>query len=71
MKLYAVAKTELSDNDWKTQLAKKYKNIPKGAKVKILNRECNNFYGTWVKVEYENNSYYVKEKDLEFTEEEV
>ena len=66
MEQYAIAKRQLPNNDWKTQLARGYSDIPKGAKVKVLEREYINFYGRWVIVEYENNIYYVSKNDLEF-----
>lgn len=35
----AVTKRELCDQDWKTQLSKRYPNIPKGEEVTFL-RKC-------------------------------
>lgn len=59
------AKRELSDEDWKTQLAKKYGNIPAGAKVTIEG-VVTNFYGTYASVRYNGRHYYVDLDDLEY-----
>lgn len=59
-----IAKKELADEDWKTQLAKGYGNIPQGAKCQFI-KSVRNFYGNYVLVEYNNNTYYVNSYDLE------
>lgn len=58
-----IAKKELADEDWKTQLAKGYGNIPQGAECKFI-KTIHNFYGKYVLVEYNNYRYYVKPCDL-------
>lgn len=58
-----IAKKELADEDWKTQLAKGYGNIPQGAECKFI-KTIHNFYGEYVLVEYDNCRYYVKPCDL-------
>ena len=66
---YAIALEELVDEDWKTQLARKYPNVPKGAKVKILQENYINFYGgPWSRIEWNGNWYWVSSKDLEIVE---
>lgn len=66
MEKYAITLNELSDEDWKTQLARKYPNVPKGAKVKILQENYINFYGgPWSRIEWNGNWYWVSPKDLE------
>lgn len=60
----AVALKSLCDQDWKTQLAQGYPNIPEGAIVEIINPEYQNFYGTWCIVKYKDINYYVDKKDL-------
>ena len=62
--MQAVALKSLCDQDWKTQLAQGYPNIPKGDIVEIINPEYNNLYGTWCEVEYKGIRYYVDKKDL-------
>ena len=62
-KIY-IAKRELSDQDWKTQLARGYGNIPKGAKVEVVDK-IRNFYGTYCLVRYNGIHYYVNPNDLE------
>lgn len=62
--VYAVAKKSLCDQDWKTQLARGYVNIPENAVVKVIKEDVVNLYGTWVIVEYRGNNYYVSKDDL-------
>ena len=62
------AKSELPDSDWKTQLAKGYGNIPKGARVEFV-RVMSNFYGTYASVRYDGRHYYVRKSELEYREE--
>lgn len=40
----AITLEELADEDWKTQLARKYPNIPKGAVVNVLQEDMYNWY---------------------------
>ena len=61
----AIALEELTDNDWKTQLARKYQNIPKGAEVDIIQEDYYNFYGgPWTRVEWNGNWYWVDPSKL-------
>lgn len=61
---------ELADEDWKTQFALKYPNIPKDAIVNVLQEDYYNFYGgPWTRVEWNGNWYWVrsdKVKKLDF-----
>ena len=59
-----IAKKELIDQDWKTQLAKGYSNIPEGAECEFI-KKINNFYGTYALVNYNGNNYYVHFQDIE------
>ena len=59
-----IAKKELADEDWKTQLALGYKNIPQGAECYFI-EFVRNFYGNYILVEYNNHRYYVNSYDLE------
>lgn len=63
----AITIKELSNEDWKTQLARGYSNIPANATVKVIETKINNFYGQWCLVEYNGNRYYVSENDLIFS----
>ena len=57
----AIAIEDLADEDWKTQAARKYPNIPKGSVVYVLQEDYYNFYGgPWMRVEWNNNLYWVK-----------
>ena len=61
----AIALEELADEDWKTQLARKYPNIPKGAVVNVLQENMYNWYGgPWTFVEWKDNLYWVKAKKI-------
>ena len=62
--MQAVTLKSLCDQDWKTQLAQGYPNIPMGAIVEITNPEYKNLYGTWCEVEYKGIRYYIDKKDL-------
>lgn len=62
----AVTLKTLADQDWKTQLARGYRNIPAETLVDVINEEFTNFYGTWCEVEWEGRHYYVDKKDLSF-----
>lgn len=66
--VYAVAKKSLCDQDWKTQLARGYVNIPENAIVKVIKEDVVNLYGTWVMVEYKGNNYYVSKDDLYYNQ---
>ena len=59
-----IAKKELVDEDWKTQLAGGYGNIPQGAECQFI-KSVHNFYGNYVLVEYNNHTYYVNPQNLE------
>jgi len=66
----AIALEELADEDWKTQAARKYPNIPKDSVVDVLQEDYYNFYGgPWTRVEWNDNWYWVnanKVKKLDF-----
>lgn len=62
----AVTLKTLADQDWKTQLARGYRNIPANTLVNVINEEYRNLYGTWCEVEWEGRRYYVDKKDLSF-----
>ena len=57
----AIALEELADEDWKTQLARKYQNVPKDAVVSIVQEGMYNWYGgPWTRIEWNGNFYWVK-----------
>lgn len=64
----AITLEEIFDYDYKTQLAKKYPNIPKGTEV-IYCGEITNFYGNYVRVEYNGNSYYTLAENVKILKE--
>ena len=60
-----IALTEISDEDWKTQLARKYPNIPAGEMVAIVQEDYMNFYGgPWSRVMWHDNLYYTSSKNI-------
>ena len=59
-----IAKKELSDQDWKTQLVRGYKNIPEGAEI-YFEKLITNCYGKFAQVEYNGILYYVHPWDIE------
>lgn len=64
MKKY-IAKRELANDDWKTQYAHGYSNIPKGAEVQMITKVYKCFYGRFSVVKYNGHTYYVNCDDIE------
>lgn len=61
----AITLEELADEDWETQLARKYPNIPKGSIVNVLQEDYYNFYGgPWTRVEWKDNLYWVSSNKI-------
>lgn len=67
----AVTLKTLADQDWKTQLAHKYPNIPYNVVVDVIEEEFTNFYGTWCRVVWNKTMYYVSRTDLDFSEQAI
>ena len=59
----AITKKELCDEDWQTQLAQGYENIPANTTVDVIG-DITNLYGIYIKVIYNGNLYYVKPTNL-------
>lgn len=55
-KRYYITLQEIFDEDWKTQLAQGYPNIPKNEKVLYI-KTFRNFYGEYIRVEWNNTLY--------------
>lgn len=64
MSKIGIALENLYDEDWETQCAKGYSDIPKGAEVKIKGYTTN-LYGHYIKVIYNGILYYVKPSKIE------
>ena len=57
----AVALREIYDEDWKTQSARKYLNVPPGARVIVITENYTNFYGgPWTRIMWDGNMYWTK-----------
>ena len=54
---------EVADENWKTQLARGYKNIPKDTQVEVVGF-TNNLYGHFIDVKYNGIRYSVKPQYL-------
>lgn len=67
----AVALKSLADQDWKTQLAQGYCNIPAGALIQVENEDFRNLYGSWCEVYWNNRHYYVSKNDISFAEADI
>lgn len=63
-------KNSCCDGDWKTQVAKGYKNIPSNTEVTVKELFAN-FYGIWVRICYDGRYYDVQDKDLIVRTEEI
>lgn len=60
------ARRRLSDEDWKTQLARGYPDVPAGAEVEIVEEGMLNFYGgPWSRIRYGGNLYWVDPSGVE------
>jgi len=62
--MFAIAKRDLIDEDWKTFAAKKMPMIPKGTRLEVCG-ETRNLYGKYCDVIYAGLIYSVKPSDLE------
>lgn len=63
--LKCYTKKKLCDEDWKTQAAHGYPNIPKNVEVQYI-EEIANCYGRYAKVQWAGIVYYVKPQDLKW-----
>lgn len=61
----AITKRALANEDWKTQMARGYGNIPKGETVEVLEKVVN-LYGRYTRVKWNGNIYYVDDRDLSY-----
>jgi hypothetical protein len=55
-KIYYITLQEIFDEDWQTQLAQGYPNIPKNEKVLYI-KTFQNCYGTYIRVKWNNILY--------------
>ena len=60
----AVALREIYDEDWKTQSARGYSDIPAGSRVLVLHENVENFYGSWIQVFWNGSTYYTSAKSV-------
>lgn len=59
-----VTLTEVHDEDWKTQVAQGYSNIPPYTIVDVVDEDFYNFYGSWYKVVWNDILYYVSKESV-------
>lgn len=58
----------MADEDWKTQRARGYPNVPAGSEVEIAEEGMINFYGgPWTRIEWKGNLYWVDPAGLKKT----
>lgn len=62
-----VALQSFMSEDWKTQAARGYGCVPKGAIVDFV-KMVRNLYGTYVLIEYNGNLYYTHPSNVTFAE---
>lgn len=55
---------EIANEDWKTQLARGYPDIPANTEVRMVEEEVRNFYGVWCRVEWNGNTYYTSQRNI-------
>ena len=61
----AVALREIYDEDWKTQSARKYPNVPAGVRVIVITENYTNFYGgPWTRIIWDGNMYWTKSDSI-------
>ena len=61
---FAYALSRICDEDWKTQSARGYSDIPAGSKVLVLRENVENLYGSWIQVFWNGNTYYTSAKSV-------
>ena len=61
------AKTELWNEDYKTQIALGYPNIPEGTILEVKNT-ITNFYGKYYEIVYDGHLYYINPRNVEVLE---
>ena len=59
----------ISDEDWKTQLAKGYPNIPPNEEVKMIQESIINYYGIFCFIEWNGHRYYTDRRNITKKEE--
>lgn len=61
---FAYALSRIYDEDWKTQSARGYSDIPAGSRVLVLRENVKNLYGSWIQVFWNGNTYYTSAKSV-------
>lgn len=56
---------DVNDGDWKTRMMHPIPNIPKDTEVRVI-EVWTNFYGRWVRVEYDGRKYDIEPRKLRY-----
>ena len=59
-----ITNCEIADEDWKTQCALGYPNIPANTEVEMVKKEYRNFYGCWCIVRWNGQAYYTLRNNI-------
>ena len=62
MPIFGIMNTDVSNEDWKTALAHKQRNLMKGEKVEIVDTDYRNFYGSYYRVKTKDSGMYYVDK---------
>ena len=54
----------VADEDWKTQMAQGYPDIPANEEVEMVQREYINYYGKWCIIRWNGHIYYTLKRNI-------
>lgn len=61
---FAYALKNIYNEDWKTQSARGYSDIPAGSRVLVVDENVRNLYGSWIRVFWNGNTYYTSAESV-------
>lgn len=61
---FVYALSRIYNEDWKTQSALGYSDIPAGSRVLVIDENVRNLYGSWIRVFWNGNTYYTSAKSV-------
>ena len=62
MQIFGIMNTNASNEDWKTALVHKQRNLMKGEKVEIIDTDYQNFYRSYYRVKTKDSGMYYVDK---------